>query len=74
MYVLRAATGQKWLAWLFALFAALAAFGIGNMTCQLLHSSNLGFGVSYIYWNSAGFSNGPGCNRWPKSKPMLPPF
>ncbi|MBC7322319.1 MAG: sodium:alanine symporter family protein [Acetomicrobium sp.] len=51
MYVLRAATGQKWLAWLFALFAALAAFGIGNMTQanSTAEAVNLGFGVPHIY-------------------------
>ncbi|WP_323720905.1 sodium:alanine symporter family protein [Acetomicrobium sp.] len=51
MYVLRAATGQKWLAWLFALFAALAAFGIGNMTQanSTAEAVKLGFGVPHIY-------------------------
>ncbi len=32
MYYIEKGTGQKWLAILFALFGALAAFGIGNMT------------------------------------------
>lgn len=32
MYYIEKGTGQKWLAALFAIFGALAAFGIGNMT------------------------------------------
>lgn len=31
MYYIEKGMGQKWLAWLFALFGAVAAFGIGNM-------------------------------------------
>jgi AGCS family alanine or glycine:cation symporter len=31
MYYIERGMGQKWLAWLFALFGAVAAFGIGNM-------------------------------------------
>jgi len=31
MYYLEKGLGQKWLGWLFALFAAVASFGIGNM-------------------------------------------
>lgn len=32
MYYIHKGTNQKWLAWIFALFGALATFGIGNMT------------------------------------------
>jgi len=51
MYVLKAATGQKWLAWLFALFAGLASFGIGNMTQanSAAGAVNLGFNVPPLY-------------------------
>lgn len=31
MYYIERGMGQKWLAWLFAFFGAIAAFGIGNM-------------------------------------------
>ena len=31
MYYIERGMGQKWLAWLFALFGSVAAFGIGNM-------------------------------------------
>ncbi|MCL6477582.1 MAG: sodium:alanine symporter family protein [Peptococcaceae bacterium] len=31
MYYIEKGMGQKWLAWLFAIFGAVAAFGIGNM-------------------------------------------
>ena len=51
MYVLRAATGQKWLAWLFALFAGLASFGIGNMTQanSAAGALNIGFNLPPLY-------------------------
>ncbi len=50
MYILAKATGQKWLAWLFAFFTTFAAFGIGNAiqansTAEGLH---LGFGIPHI--------------------------
>ena len=51
MYILDKAAGQKWLAWLFALFGFLASFGIGcavqaNSTAE---GFNLGFGIPNIY-------------------------
>ena len=51
MYMLEKGTGQKWLAWLFALFAFLASFGIG---CAIQANStaegfNLGFGIPHMY-------------------------
>jgi len=51
MYILEKGTGQKWLAWLFALFAFLASFGIGcavqaNSTAE---GFNLGFGIPNMY-------------------------
>lgn len=51
MYVLEKGTGYKWLAWLFALFAFLASFGIG---CAVQSNSTaegffLGFGIPQIW-------------------------
>jgi AGCS family alanine or glycine:cation symporter len=51
MYILEKGVGQKWLAWLFALFAFLASFGIGcavqaNSTAE---GFNLGFGIPHMY-------------------------
>lgn len=51
MYILEKGVGQKWLAWLFALFAFLASFGIGcavqaNSTAE---GFNLGFGIPNMY-------------------------
>ncbi|NCB17542.1 MAG: sodium:alanine symporter family protein, partial [Synergistales bacterium] len=51
MYILDKAAGQKWLAWLFALFGFLASFGIGcavqaNSTAE---GFNLGFGIPNLY-------------------------
>ncbi len=47
MHVLEKATGQKWLAWLFAFFTTFAAFGIGNATQanSTAQALELGFGV-----------------------------
>lgn len=44
MYYLSRGLGQKWLGWLFALFASIAAFGIGNMVqsnsiADVIHST-----------------------------------
>jgi len=51
MHVLEKGTGQKWLAWLFAIFAFLASFGIGcavqaNSTAEGI---KLGFNVPVMY-------------------------
>lgn len=50
MYVLEKATGQKWLAWLFAFFTMFAAFGIGNaiQANSTAEGLNLGFGVPHL--------------------------
>jgi AGCS family alanine or glycine:cation symporter len=48
MYALEKGLGQKWLAWLFAFFGAVAAFGIGNMvqTNSVADVMNSNFGLS----------------------------
>ena len=51
MYILDKGAHQKWLAWLFALFAFLASFGIGcavqaNSTAE---GFNMGFGIPNLY-------------------------
>ena len=51
MYMIEKGTGQKWLAWLFAIFAFLASFGIGcatqaNSTAEGLQ---MGFGIPVMY-------------------------
>lgn len=51
MYILEKGVGQKWLAWLFALFAFLASFGIGcavqaNSTAE---GMNLGFNIPHLW-------------------------
>ena len=51
MYILDKGAGEKWLAWLFALFAFLASFGIGcavqaNSTAE---GFNMGFGIPNLY-------------------------
>ncbi|WP_286934794.1 MULTISPECIES: alanine/glycine:cation symporter family protein [Aminobacterium] len=51
MYILDKGAGQKWLAWLFALFAFLASFGIGcavqaNSTAEGFY---LGFGIPHFW-------------------------
>ena len=51
MYILDKGAGQKWLAWIFALFAFLASFGIG---CAVQANSTaegfaLGFGVPHVW-------------------------
>ncbi len=50
MYILEKATGQKWLAWLFAFFTMFAAFGIGNaiQANSTAEGLNLGFGVPHL--------------------------
>jgi len=47
MYFLDKGAGQKWLGWLFALFGALAAFGIGDMvqTNSMALVANSVFGI-----------------------------
>ncbi len=51
MYILEKGAGQKWLAWIFALFAFLASFGIGcavqaNSTAE---GFSMGFGVPHVW-------------------------
>ena len=51
MHMLEKGTGQKWLAWIFALFAVLASFGIGcavqaNSTAEGI---KMGFDIPVIY-------------------------
>jgi AGCS family alanine or glycine:cation symporter len=50
MYILEKATGQKWLAWLFAFFTMFAAFGIGNaiQANSTAEGLNLGFGIPHL--------------------------
>lgn len=51
MYILENALGMKWLAVLFALFAFLASFGIGNMvqSNSTTEGIALAFGIPHIY-------------------------
>jgi AGCS family alanine or glycine:cation symporter len=48
MYYISKGLGMKWLGWLFALFASIAAFGIGNMvqSNSVAHALESAFGVS----------------------------
>ncbi len=50
MYILEKATGQKWLAWLFAFFTTFAAFGIGNaiQANSTAEGLSLGFGIPHF--------------------------
>jgi AGCS family alanine or glycine:cation symporter len=50
MYFLDKGAGQKWLGWLFALFGALAAFGIGDMvqTNSMALVGNSVFGIPQV--------------------------
>lgn len=50
MYFLDKGAGQKWLGWLFALFGAIAAFGIGDMvqTNSMALVGNSVFGIPQI--------------------------
>ncbi|MBL3592917.1 MAG: sodium:alanine symporter family protein [Synergistaceae bacterium] len=50
MYILEKATGQKWLAWLFAFFTTFAAFGIGNaiQANSTAEGLSLGFGIPHL--------------------------
>jgi len=50
MYYIEKGLGWKWLAWLFALFGAVAAFGIGNLvqTNAVAGAVNSTFGVSPV--------------------------
>lgn len=51
MYILEKGLGMKWLAVLFALFAFLASFGIGNMVQanSTAEGISLAFGIPHIY-------------------------
>ena len=48
MYYISKGLGMKWLGWLFALFASIAAFGIGNMvqSNSVAHALESDFGIS----------------------------
>jgi len=48
MYYISKGLGMKWLGWLFALFASIVAFGIGNMvqSNSVAHALESAFGVS----------------------------
>ena len=51
MYMIEKGTGQKWLAWLFALFAFLASFGIGCavQANETARGINMGFDIPVEY-------------------------
>jgi AGCS family alanine or glycine:cation symporter len=51
MYVLEHGCGMKWLAVIFALFALLASFGIGNavQSNSTAEAISMGFGVPHVY-------------------------
>ncbi len=48
MYYISKGLGMKWLGWIFALFASIAAFGIGNMvqSNSVAHALESAFGIS----------------------------
>ncbi|MGI6698252.1 MAG: alanine/glycine:cation symporter family protein [Clostridia bacterium] len=68
MYYIRNGLNLKWLAAIFALFGALAAFGIGNMT----QANSVAAAMEDYIWsanklvsgNSISSGNGGGCARW----------